>query len=318
MQAISEPPPDFVDEAIEVHSRTASTVSSTSDIFQLVEENGRQYPNYGIHWYGLPVDHGEQERMARQHEHYRVSEGLLHVPIAYPPQRILDLGTGFGEWAIDVADCFPSAIVTGIDIAPVQPSLVPPNCNFEIQDMECFWDQADDTFDIIHLREPILMIRDWPHLFDQVKRCLKPGGWFEISCTHLAVQCDDGSVLDTSFLRYVVERLRDASTNLGMSLDCPLHFAQYFHDAGFGAVQTSTLPLPVTAWPTDPQLRAVGEVEHKNLAALSWSIGLRLFREAYGWPPHKTDAVMRLLRAELCALDYHPYYNRYIVCGQKR
>jgi tRNA1(Val) A37 N6-methylase TrmN6 len=60
-------------------------------------------------------------------------DNKMHLaPIVDNPQNILDLGTGSGIWAIDVADLYPSAAVIGVDIAPVQPNLVPPNLNFEV------------------------------------------------------------------------------------------------------------------------------------------------------------------------------------------
>jgi len=37
------------------------------------------------------------------------------------PQRILDVGTGTGIWALDVGDQYPSAQVVGIDLSPIQP-----------------------------------------------------------------------------------------------------------------------------------------------------------------------------------------------------
>jgi methylase of polypeptide subunit release factors len=50
-------------------------------------------------------------------------DGELHMAPLKSPQRILDLGTGTGIWAVDMADKYPSANVIGTDLSPVQPTL---------------------------------------------------------------------------------------------------------------------------------------------------------------------------------------------------
>lgn len=43
-------------------------------------------------------------------------DGKLHLAPIENPQRILDIGTGTGIWAIDAADKYPMAKVIGTDL----------------------------------------------------------------------------------------------------------------------------------------------------------------------------------------------------------
>lgn len=44
-----------------------------------------------------------------------------------------------GKRCIEMADEYPSAQVLGIDLSPEQPTWVPPNCKFEVDDFELEW-----------------------------------------------------------------------------------------------------------------------------------------------------------------------------------
>jgi ubiquinone/menaquinone biosynthesis C-methylase UbiE len=75
--------------------------------------------------YIAPNDEQENDRLDMHHHMSTLlCEGKLHFsPIGDSPQRILDLGTGTGIWAIDIADEYPSAEVIGVDLSPTQPSM---------------------------------------------------------------------------------------------------------------------------------------------------------------------------------------------------
>jgi hypothetical protein len=71
------------------------------------------------------------------------------------------------DLALQMADAYPSSEVLGLDIAPVQPEWVPPNCHFLINDVEMPWELEHRNYDFIHARDLLLSIRDWPWLVQQ-------------------------------------------------------------------------------------------------------------------------------------------------------
>ncbi|KAG8925522.1 hypothetical protein FRC00_003890, partial [Tulasnella sp. 408] len=95
--------------------------------------------------------------------------------------RVLDLGTGSGKWAIDMAKEFPHADVLGLDLAPVIPSSeVPSNCQFILGDCNtCLDDPSyEGAFDMIQARCIANGILDYRKLLRDVWKALRPGGVF--------------------------------------------------------------------------------------------------------------------------------------------
>lgn len=44
------------------------------------------------------------------------------------PRRVLDIGTGTGEWCFDFAEQFPQTeLIIGTDLSKIQPEETPPN-----------------------------------------------------------------------------------------------------------------------------------------------------------------------------------------------
>lgn len=97
-----------------------------------------------------------------------MGDRLFLAPISNNPQNVLDVRTGTGIWAIDFADHYPSAQVSGFDLSPIQPQWVAPNLRIEINyasDPE--WGYTRSSFDFIHARAMYGSIADWPTFYQQ-------------------------------------------------------------------------------------------------------------------------------------------------------
>ncbi|KGM92572.1 uncharacterized protein PADG_11403 [Paracoccidioides brasiliensis Pb18] len=144
--------------------------SISSSTLKYRYENGRRYHGYHSGSYLLPNDEAEQERLDLHHHIFRLTLGgrLFRAPITAHPERVLDFGTATGIWAIDFADEFQSTTVIGNDLSPIQPSWIPPNCKFYVDDVESEW---------VYLPEEATMAKRKPAnsvLRGSTKRILNP------------------------------------------------------------------------------------------------------------------------------------------------
>ena len=65
----------------------------------------------------------------------------------------VDVGTGSGLWAMEVAEEFPTARVIGTDISPTQPTDdLPPNCEFRLESALDGLNLDDNSVDLLHSR----------------------------------------------------------------------------------------------------------------------------------------------------------------------
>jgi trans-aconitate methyltransferase len=106
------------------------------------------------------------------------------------------LGTGTGIWAIDFADEFPGALVIGTDLSPIQPTNVPPNIKFYVDDMESEWTYGpDEKFDFVHSRALSGSITNFDLLYRRIHDNLNPGGWVEVQEYETVLYSDDDPTL---------------------------------------------------------------------------------------------------------------------------
>ncbi|KAG8971716.1 hypothetical protein FRB90_010422, partial [Tulasnella sp. 427] len=137
--------------------------------------------------YFLPADGDEHSRLDRQHLlHLMYLDGLYPekalVENALRPQDlppgILDVGTGSGRWALDMAKKFPHAEVVGLDLVPpvlVSEDEIPINCRFEVDDANFGLDQFENCFDLVHMRSADSGLKDLNGWFYDIARTMRPG-----------------------------------------------------------------------------------------------------------------------------------------------
>ena len=99
------------------------TASLTSSIERYPIENGRRYHAYKDGSYIMPNDESELDRLDLTHNMMKITMGmkLFNAPID-KPKRVLDIGTGTGIWAIEMADEHPDAEIIGTDLSATQPT----------------------------------------------------------------------------------------------------------------------------------------------------------------------------------------------------
>jgi ubiquinone/menaquinone biosynthesis C-methylase UbiE len=142
--------------------------------------------------YVLPKDKAEGDRLDLQHYLVRhVARGNYRAPIRQP-RAILDVATGTGIWAREMAVEFPRARVVGFDIdrTPLERALevlgpggqFPANFSFQTADALKPFPFADGEFDVVHARfiSPFVPIDRWPQVVGEMARVLAPRGLIEI------------------------------------------------------------------------------------------------------------------------------------------
>lgn len=76
---------------------------------------------------------------------------------------------------MEFAEEHPSSNVLGLDLSPIQPAAVPPNCSFRVDNAEAEW-VADEKYYFIHSRAMIGGFKDWSAFINQAFECVPRHG----------------------------------------------------------------------------------------------------------------------------------------------
>ncbi|KAL4946356.1 hypothetical protein BDV06DRAFT_136748 [Aspergillus oleicola] len=336
------------DSLYDADSAADSSLSFASSVRDYYYENGRRYHAYRYGQYPIPNDQEEQDRLEITHHLFTLLTGgdLYRAPLTsqqqeLKPKRILDIGTGTGTWALDVAEDFPDAEIIGTDLSPIQPNFAPPNCSFIIDDAESDWTfPKDETFDYIHARSMGGGIADWERLMRQAYNHLRPGGWIEFQEFEAAVNSDDGTHERAPMLLDLSRRLDEASSKFGKRVSIASSLAGWVRRAGFANVTEDVYKVghlsihlsfcssehrsahvypqcPIGSWPKSPRLKELGRVGKLAVVEAIEPYSLALFTRVLGWSYEQAQDYLNKCRRETMNTSCHIYVLFYYVYAQR-
>lgn len=231
------------------------------------KENGRSYHGFRRGIYMYPCDDQEQERLDIFHKLFSVArkDCLYNVPLdllsnpAEARPRILDLGCGTGIWAIDVAKRYPKGYILGVDLAPIQPSNGPPNCEFQApRDYESPWMLGEDSWDMVHLQMGCGSVSNWPNLYRKVFAHLRPGGYFEQVEINFEPHAYGGFNADHPLNQWYTE-VKSTTFEASRPIAVNRNAKRMLESEGFVNVVEESIMLPLNTWPDDPHEKTVGK-----------------------------------------------------------
>ncbi|KAJ5731698.1 uncharacterized protein N7483_006206 [Penicillium malachiteum] len=241
-------------------SETTSIASST---YRGLIEDGRRYQTMRENKSWSPADEQQFESLEAGHAVAIVMDSdkpnpLFQAPVTKPLRNILDLGTGNGLWAIDVADMLPEATVRGVDLFPPPAALVPPNYILEVDDVLEEWTWRE-PFDLIHLR---IMLGS----FDVAE-------WKQLELdAHL--ETDDGSLSQDSLAATWGDNTFGCAERADRRIDTLNTMRASIEQAGFIDVHEKNYKWPIGAWAREKHFKEAGALNYNM-----WSSGIEALEE---------------------------------------
>ncbi|KAL4900133.1 hypothetical protein BDW74DRAFT_188678 [Aspergillus multicolor] len=291
--------------------------SLRSSIVDYRYENGRRYHAYRAGAYWGPNDEKAQDHLDFGHHVYAlVLGGQLYLAPIPDVQKVLDVGTGTGIWAMEFADLHPSSSVIGTDLSPIQPTWVPPNVQFEVDDCTDEWLYGDDAFDFVHVRGLYGCVPNWDRFYKQALRSLKPGGWIEQVEQGVVPRSDDGTTDGTVFEEWGKVSL-EAGDAFGKSLRILDESKDRMTKAGFVDVVERRFKIPIGGWASDPRMKQLGLYNR-----LLWEEGIEgwsmyLLTAILKWSREEVEVYLSRMRKGLRSPRIHAYQECTVVYGRK-
>ncbi|KAK4446200.1 S-adenosyl-L-methionine-dependent methyltransferase [Podospora aff. communis PSN243] len=302
----------------------SSTASVTSSVLAYRTLHGRRYHSDrvtdGDYWGPNDEQHSQSVDLVH-HCLCLVFDGKLTMaPLEKDKvKNVVDIGTGTGIWAIDFADEYPDCQVVGTDISPIQPTWVPPNCRFEIEDATKPWTFAPESFDFIHMRYMYGSVVDWNALFAEMYRATKPGGWVETMEPSSQFESDNNTVVEGTALYEWGKVFYEAGRKSGRTFSVVEDGIQEkgLKAAGFVDVKVIEGKSPLNGYMKEKKWKEIGMYSQVAFEQDIEGYALFIFTHVMGWTPEQTRVYAAAFRKQLRDPNCHPYFRYKVVIGRK-
>jgi SAM-dependent methyltransferase len=216
-------------------------------------------------------------------------EGGLH--------NVLDIATGTGLWAIEFATQFPSAVIKGTDLSPIQPDYVPPNCHFEIDDAEDTWVYSH-KFDYIHGRMLVTCFNSHLTVFSSAFEFLRPGGYIELQDVSFPFLGADDKWNGTAF-KHWMGLVMDAAKALGKDWNQVPKYKEYLERVGFVDVVEHRFDIPLGTWATGEKNKTLGVWGRENLLQGLGAVSMAVLTRGLGMSTADIELLLVDVRNDL-------------------
>ncbi|EJU01928.1 S-adenosyl-L-methionine-dependent methyltransferase [Dacryopinax primogenitus] len=181
------------------------------------------------------------------------------------PKNILELGAGTGVWAMDVANMFPNATVTAVDISFNNIRNPPRNVVLKQLNLLEGFPWEPETFDIVHMRFLLVHMPNFPELAKKCAQVLRPGGILLLEDLDLNLYAMDGEITDNirTFYDHYHGHMAKSGVDgeTGAKLEGVLHQLRMFSD-----IHVHNMPAPISGpFTDDPKLNKMGAEMRKSL-----------------------------------------------------
>ena len=196
--------------------------------------------------YQLPKDAEEDTRINFQHHALFHAIGNHYLaPLSPPLPLILDVGTGTGIWASDMARLFPAATVVGIDLSALsfqQP--MSENCLLRTGNVFTGLPFPDAFFSYTHQRllGAGIPAEHWPGVIRELVRVTHEHGWLEL------VEIDNQMHKAGPATARMQEIMTSVLSRLGFDWEIIRHLGDLLSQQGVHQVEVHPIPIPVGAW----------------------------------------------------------------------